>query len=195
MKADAKTITVGETRTLDIDEITPYWRNPRRIPPEAVDGVAESIKKYGYQQPIVVDESNTIVVGHTRLQALKKLGYKKVEVHVTNLPPEKVREYRIVDNKTSELTSWDHNALVLELREFEDDLLQRYFPDVDLEINMLNQQSTTERDVEDGTRKALTLKEVVPTATVEVTCPSCFHRFAIKAAALPGINANELAAG
>ena len=187
-----KTATIGDTIDLPIDEIKPYWRNPRRLTKESIEAVAVSIQDYGYQQPIVVDSEHVVVVGHTRLAALKSLGYTTVPVRVTNLPADKVREYRIVDNKTSELTSWDHNALVLELREFETDLLERYFPDVDLEISMLENRPTTEKEVDAGTKKALTLKEPGEVATVGVTCPACVYRFTVKASALPGISSNDV---
>ena len=60
----------------NIDEVKPYKNNPR-VNDEAVDTVAESIKEFGFQQPIVVDKKMVIIVGHTRLKAAQKLGLKK----------------------------------------------------------------------------------------------------------------------
>ena len=65
-----------EIREINIDEIKPYKNNPREISNEAVEKVVKSIKVFGYNQPIVVDNDNVIVVGHTRWKALKKLGYQ-----------------------------------------------------------------------------------------------------------------------
>jgi ParB-like chromosome segregation protein Spo0J len=84
------TINTPTKRTLPLDQITPYWRNPRRIPGDAIKSVRESLERYGYQQPIVVDEHNVIVVGHTRYYAMQQMDIDEVEVYVTNLPEDKV---------------------------------------------------------------------------------------------------------
>ena len=60
---------------LEIDKIVPYARNPRKN--QDIDKVASSIKEYGFQQPLVLDKDNIIIVGHTRFSAAKKLGLKK----------------------------------------------------------------------------------------------------------------------
>ena len=81
----------------------PYPGNPR-LNEAAVDQVAASIKTFGWRQPIVVDEAETIIVGHTRLKAAMKLGLTEVPVHVARgLTPDQVRAYRIADNKLAEL--------------------------------------------------------------------------------------------
>lgn len=73
-----------------VDAVTPYDKNPRKIPQEAIDRVAASIKEFGFKQPIVVDKDMVIIVGHTRLLAAKKLGYETVPVLVaSDLSPEK----------------------------------------------------------------------------------------------------------
>lgn len=98
-----------------IDTIRPYERNPRINDP-AVPAVVESIKQFGFRQPIVVDVDGVIIVGHTRYKAAVALGLTKVPVHVaTDLTPEQVRAYRIADNKTSDLSDWDLKLLPLEL--------------------------------------------------------------------------------
>ena len=56
-----------------VDSVTPYENNPRKIPQEAIDRVAASIKEFGFKQPIVVDKDMVIIVGHTRLLAAKKI--------------------------------------------------------------------------------------------------------------------------
>lgn len=102
---------------LKVTEIKPYDRNPRRND-KAVDYVAESITKYGFQQPIVVDKDKVIVVGHTRYKAAKKLGYQEVPVLVAeDLTPEQAQAYRLADNKTNQYAKWDDDMLTEELRE------------------------------------------------------------------------------
>lgn len=104
---------------LPIKDIKPYENNPRDNT-KAVDKVAESISVYGWQQPIVVDKNNVIIVGHTRYQAAKKMKLKKVPVKVAkNLTEEQVKGYRISDNKTSDYSIWDNKKLLKELEELE----------------------------------------------------------------------------
>lgn len=103
-----------------ITDIVPYENNPRNND-NAVEATANSIKEFGWQQPIVVDHDNVIIVGHTRLRAAKRLGLERVPVIVAdNLTDEQVKAYRLVDNKTSELADWDENLLASELEELKD---------------------------------------------------------------------------
>lgn len=100
---------------LKIADIVPYDKNPRKND-GAVDAVAESIKQCGYCAPIVIDEDNIILAGHTRLKALKKLKYKECEcVRKVGMTEEQKRKYRLLDNKTNELAEWDIDLLKGEL--------------------------------------------------------------------------------
>jgi DNA modification methylase len=99
----------------DIERVKPYANNPRHND-DAVDAVAQSIREFGFRQPIVVDAEGVIVVGHTRYKAALKLGLKKVPVHVaTDLTPEQIKAYRIADNKSAELSDWNYDLLPIEL--------------------------------------------------------------------------------
>lgn len=100
-----------------IGKVTPYDKNPRNND-DAVDATANSIKEFGWQQPIVVDKDGVIIVGHTRLKAAKKLGLKEVPVTVAkNLTAQQVKAYRLADNKTGELADWDTDMLNIGLDE------------------------------------------------------------------------------
>jgi ParB-like chromosome segregation protein Spo0J len=102
----------------NIKDIKPYENNPRVIPQEAVDRVANSIKEFGMQQPIVVDRDMVIIVGHTRFKACEALGMGTVPCVIADmLTEEQVRAYRLADNKTNEFTSWDDELLDFELGE------------------------------------------------------------------------------
>jgi DNA modification methylase len=101
-----------------IDRPIPYARNAREIPQSAVDKVAASIEEFGWRQPIVVDERDVIIAGHTRLLAARKLGLCTVPVHVARgLTPAQVKALRIMDNRSHEETSWNLELLAPEMLE------------------------------------------------------------------------------
>lgn len=122
-----------EIKKVHIDKIRPYWRNPRKDK-GAVEAVKESIRKYGYNQPIVVDKDYVIIAGHTRYKALRQLGYKEIIVIVAdNLDEDKAKQYRIADNKTAEFSDWDDDLLGFELREiFDIENMKAFFDDEEL---------------------------------------------------------------
>jgi len=102
-----------------IGDIRPYENNPR-LNDDAVEAVAESIRQFGFRQPIVVDTEGVIICGHTRWKAAQKLGLEKVPVHVAkDLTPEQIKAYRIADNKTAELADWNYDLLPIELSELQ----------------------------------------------------------------------------
>ena len=110
---------------IKIEEILPYDQNPRDNS-AAVEKVADSIKEFGWQQPIVVDEEKIILAGHTRHLVALSMGLKEVPVLIAKgLTEAQKKAYRIVDNKTSELAEWDKELLkseFLALQELDFDL-------------------------------------------------------------------------
>ena len=102
-----------------INEIKPYWRNARHNE-RTVEAVIDSIKEYGYVAPIIVDEKGVIITGHARYKALVRLGIEEIQVIISDMDARKAKEYRIIDNKTSEIAGWDTKLLTAELREFAD---------------------------------------------------------------------------
>lgn len=104
-----------ELQSVRLSEIHPYENNPRRNG-AAVEAVAESIRQCGYVAPIVVDEEGVILAGHTRYMALEHLGHDHAEVLVrAGLSEEQKKKYRLLDNKTGELSGWDMEKLAAEL--------------------------------------------------------------------------------
>ncbi len=155
----------------DIDRVRPYEKNPRRND-KAVQAVAESIREFGFRQPIVVDGDGVIVVGHTRYKAALKLGLKTVPVHVAaDLTPQQARAYRLADNRTAENAEWDVDLLPIELGELRDegfDLKLAGFSDKEL-AEYLREFDT---DLEDGDADA--------DAADTVRCPKCGHEFPVE---------------
>lgn len=104
-----------EVKSLKLDSITPYGKNAKKHDKRQINNVAESIKQYGFVQPIVVDRDGVIVIGHCRALAAKKLGMEEVPcVCVDDLTPEQVNALRLVDNKSNE-SDWDFDLLAVEL--------------------------------------------------------------------------------
>ena len=98
-----------------INEVIPYEKNPR-INDNAVPAVMKSIEEFGFKVPIVIDKNGTIVTGHTRLKAAKKLGMKTVPCIVADdLTPEQIKAFRLADNKVAEAAEWDMELLAEEL--------------------------------------------------------------------------------
>ena len=94
-----------------VSELTPYDKNAKQHDATQVANVANSIKRFGWQQPIVIDEQGVVVIGHCRLMAAKKLKLKEVPVTVASgLTEDEIKELRIADNKTNE-SPWDLNLL------------------------------------------------------------------------------------
>lgn len=138
---------------MPIDQVKPYENNPR-VNDDAVQETANSIKEFGWQQPIVVDKDNVIIVGHTRLKAAKKLKLKKVPVVIADtLSEQQVKAYRLADNKTGELADWDMELLDIELDDIVDlDMSDFGFDDIEEDTN---------KDLEDLSDKDLTVYQLI----------------------------------
>ena len=119
-----------------VEELIPYVNNPRKND-KAVEAVASSIKNFGFKVPIVIDNFNEIINGHTRLKAAKKLGLKEVLCIIANdLTEEQIKAFRLADNKVSELSEWDFELLEAELGLLEFDMEQFGFDEVLNDINI-----------------------------------------------------------
>lgn len=98
---------MAKTKPMAIDEILPYQRNQKDHPEEQIKNLANSLRRFGWRQPVVIDERNVIVIGHGRVLGAKMLGLKEAPViSAADLTEDEIRELRIVDNKTNE-SSWN----------------------------------------------------------------------------------------
>ena len=162
-------------QTVHIDEIIPYWRNPRDNNENAIIAVAKSIEKFGYQAPILVDSKMTIIAGHTRYKALRRLRVEYIEVIVSDMSPKQAKEYRIVDNRTNEYSNWIIDNVLAEYEEIQSpELLDDLFP-------TLRGKETPEKDEEE--EEYVSSREQAKTLTledddyIEIICPNCFNGF------------------
>lgn len=98
-----------------LSELKPYQYNPRKND-KAVELVANSIKEFGFKVPIIIDKEGTIIAGHTRYKASKKLGLEEVPCIIADdLTEEQIKAFRIADNKVGEVAEWDDDLLKIEL--------------------------------------------------------------------------------
>ena len=105
-----------------VTELKAYEKNPRKND-NAVAPVAESIKEFGFKVPIIIDKDNVIVAGHTRLMAAKKLGMKSVPCIIADdLTPQQIKAFRVADNSSAQIASWDLSLLNDELMDLDFDM-------------------------------------------------------------------------
>lgn len=162
-----------------LKEIVPYWQNPRTSANVAL--VKQSIEKYGYNQYILIDKNYVIIAGHSRWKALQELDYEKIKVLVSDMPADKAKEARIIDNKVSELNTWDKDKLIKELRTVEGlEDLQPFF-DVSLEKMLdikfvpradIKIEDTITRSKDEYTKQSIKRVE-------KLVCPHCGEEFEI----------------
>lgn len=139
---------------IKVKEIKPYEQNPR-FNDHAVEKVANSIKEFGIKQPLVVDENNVLIVGHTRLKAMQQLGIEEAPCIVaSDLTEEQAKAYRLADNKTGELAEWDLDKLELELLDFDDG----YLAQLGFEFEFEDEAYTDEEKQKEHRIKQLELK-------------------------------------
>ena len=114
-----------EIKEIAITELKPYENNPRKND-DAVDAVKKSIETFGFKVPLVIDKNNVIVAGHTRYKAAQSLGLEKVPCIVADdLSDEQLKAFRLADNKTAELATWDFDKLadeLLEISKFDEEI-------------------------------------------------------------------------
>lgn len=122
-----------KVENLKVRAIKPYEANAKKHPPEQVEHIANSIREFGWQQPLVVDRNNVLVIGHGRLLAAKKLGLEEVPcVRADELTDEQIKALRLADNKTNE-SEWDFDLVALDMLDITIDMSQFGF-DTDEEI-------------------------------------------------------------
>ncbi len=130
------------------EEVRPYAKNSKKHPEKQLKQIAESIKRFGFRQPIVLDKDNVIIAGHGRFKAsVEYLDFKELKeasqaqigasfipyVKVEDLNPDEVKAYRLADNKLAE-SDWDMELAIEELKELPDDLVELSGFDKDLLI-------------------------------------------------------------
>lgn len=123
---------------VDINSIKPYKKNPRKNE-DAIPYVMESIKQFGFKNPVILDKNNVIVAGHTRIESAKRLGITEIPcIYADDLTDEQVKAFRLADNKVAEKSLWDYTKLDEEL----DNIL-------DIDMSMFDFENIEETNLDD----------------------------------------------
>ena len=142
------------TENRAIDAIRPYEKNAKKHPKKQVEQVANSIREFGFNQPIVVDKDGVIIVGHGRYEAAKYLGYEEVPVLEVDLDEERAKAYRLADNKLNE-SPWDMDLVVEELKELS-------IPMLELTGFTLEDRDSETQAYREGQKDALRERYIIP---------------------------------
>ena len=156
-----------------LDELQPYENNPRKND-GAVPYVANSIKEFGFRVPIIIDENNVIIAGHTRYLAAIELELETVPtITIKDLTPEQIKAYRLADNKVGEFSNWDWDLLQEELDELNN---------LDLDFSMedlgfFGQNYDIDDFFGDAEEKPDNGMEIENAKTNKIQCPHCGEWF------------------
>jgi len=162
---------------VSVDTLIPYAKNARTHSDEQVAQIAGSIKEFGFNNPVLVDKDNSVIAGHGRLMAARKLGYKEVPVvKLEHLTESQRKAYILADNRIALNSGWDTSMLSLELQDLEDadfDLSLTGFDDKELDalLNKINFEPASEE--EQGKLDELDPKWI--------DCPHCGKEFDVRA--------------
>ena len=152
-----------------LSEIKPYKKNAKKHDETQIKNVMKSIEEFGVVQPIVVDRTNTIIIGHCRYEAMKRLGYDELQedwVKVVDLSEEEAEKLRLLDNKLNE-SEWDLELL-------KDLVPSLDFSDFEIDFNL--PEEVEDINLDDFFEDAPPKKDKEPK---KVQCPHCGEWFEI----------------
>lgn len=134
-----------------IKDLKPYKKNAKKHTKEQVEQIANSIKEFGFTQPVIVDKNNEVVAGHGRILGAKKAGLKSVPtVCLEELTEEQIKAYRLVDNKLNE-SEWDYSLL--------DEELENLTEDIDMDLFGFEMEEQQDDETENKKKVEFEIKE------------------------------------
>ena len=148
-----------QIETMNIEDLIPYSNNVKEHPQEQIEQIKQSILEFENNDPIAIDENNIVIEGHGRLQALKELGYKEVDViKLTHLSEEQKNAYRLVHNKLTMNSDFDFSKLEEELKTIQNIDMSEF----DFELNF----EDIEQYEHEGEKKSLIEEFLIPPTSV-----------------------------
>lgn len=158
-----------ELKYIELKDLKPYKNNPRKNE-DGVEKVRESIELFGFNVPLIVTDKLEIVAGHTRYKAAEELGLDKVPcIVIDDLSKDKIKQYRIIDNKTGELANWDYEKLFRELDDIQEINLDPFFA-----FQMPEEKEMRDQIIADNEEISL---DEFSDDNFEIECPECGFRW------------------
>lgn len=153
---------------LPINELKPYERNARKHSKKQINCLAESIKTFGFNNPVLIDQHYTIIAGHARVEAAKLIGLQVIPtIPITSLTKDQVRAFILADNKIAELSSWDNGLLKIELEHLmtiDTNFEVMGFSEIEVSNIIGDQQQKSEED------ETLSEKSSLPAVSINGDC-------------------------
>ena len=135
-----------KVETIEIDKLKPYEKNAKRHTKKQIEQIKKSIKDFGFNDPIAIDENNMIIEGHGRYEALKQLDYKEVDcIRLNNLTEQQKKAYILAHNKLNMETGFNDKILVDELNSILDFNMEDFGFNIDLSIDNLFKENERHR--------------------------------------------------
>lgn len=154
-----------------VAQLKPYKLNAKNHPQTQIDGIAESIRRFGFTQPVVIDKANEIIIGHGRVAAAKQIGLPDVPcLRMEDLSKDEIRALRLIDNRIAE-TGWDQEMLRVEFETLKYDLTP-FNVDFSFDIAASSGLAGDESPPDDN--KDLDERELAKTSH---ECPKCHFRW------------------
>lgn len=173
-----------------LGELTPDPYNLRKHDGRNLDMLEESLRRFGANRPIVIDEDNTVLAGNGVLEAAKEVGIDGVRVievdgeeivavMVKHLTPEQKREYAIADNRTAELSTWDTGRLEQAVRNGLDITGYFYTDELARVVGTYIRTEEEEKKALEMMEKAKVINDRLQAEARVVTCPHCYHEWSL----------------
>ncbi len=144
----------GKVTFLPISDLATNPRNARTHSPRQIQEIARSIERFGFNNPVLIDERNQIIAGHGRLEAAKLLGRKRVPtLRIGHLSDQDKRAFVIADNRLAEKAGWDPEILAIELQglielNFDVELIGFSIPEVEMILDAASPPANNTADDE-----------------------------------------------
>lgn len=166
-----------EDKKVSINTIKPYWRNAKKG--TNIEFVKESIKKYGYTDPILVTPDMVIIAGHSRWKAMSELWHKEIEVRICHLTDREAKVFRIEHNKIAEKNEDDIDNIKLEIREIGDEIMDGLI-DIEIEEVQIDVSGVDEKQLDTAQAKMDTVWDNPDGSKRKVFCPGCGEEFYVE---------------
>lgn len=152
-----------EVQQIKLEDIHPYPENAKQHPPEQIDKIALSIKEFGFNQPVVLDRENIIIVGHGRFEAAQLLNLKTIPAIHVDLTAEQAKAYRLADNKLNE-SEWEMDKVLQEIKALEE-------ADFDISLTGFSKEELQQFESASVEEQG----QLDQKTSESLTCPECGH--------------------